>query len=76
MPDKWNLLDILSNQSTDQIEALLKKDVDQFESYKKILNSIDEKKMLEILELKERIYESMSKLENYYAMRFYENVKD
>lgn len=76
MTEIWNLKEIIGKDDTDKIISIVKSDVEALKKYKANLNKIDDKKLLEILMLKEKITENMMRLESYYSLRFYENTKD
>jgi oligoendopeptidase F len=76
MKDVWNVKEILGKDNSDSIINTIKSDVDKFKKYKSRLDSLDEKSMLELLLLKEKITENMMRIESYYSLRFYENTKD
>lgn len=76
MKDIWNLKEIIGKDTPDKIIAFVKKDVEQFKSYRNKIDSFDDNNIFELITLKERITENMMRIEAYYSMRFYENTKD
>ncbi len=75
--DLWDLNEILGGKSFDEWVPEIKKDVERFEGYRKILNdNISAKKLLEIILLSEGIAVKYSKIDSYYTLKFSENTKD